>query len=177
MKKRTKIIFIILILIVLLILFSVSISRRYVFDYCVQTGNSMSPAIENTDTFYLSKLAYLTKQPERWDIIAFESPVKNVQTMYIMRIIGLPGDKIESIDNELFINGKKLKYPDKLNYLKLTPGFVKDGDIVYSSQIKYPYIVPQNSYYVRGDNNLLAYDSRSWGAVPKGNIKGKVIIK
>jgi signal peptidase I len=178
MKKRTKIIYLVCVLIIIFGVISIKICRENFVDYCVQNGSSMSPAIKNNETCYLNKLAYLNKKPERWDIIAFYPQIKNHKKMFMLRIIGLPGDKIESVDNELFINGKKLEYPEELNYLKLSPGFARKEDIEYSMpMIKYPYKVPQNSYYVRGDNNLLAYDSRSWGSIPENNIIGKVIKK
>lgn len=161
---------------ILLIVILVPVARNSVIDYCTQNGTSMTPTIKNGENFWLNKLAYKASLPKQWDIVAFNSPTKN-NKIYIMRIVGLPGDKIESKNNELYINGKKLKYPENLKYLHYTSNFIIPSDAVFTlPKIEYPYTVPPNSYYVRGDNNIAAYDSRGWGAIAFKNIIGKVIL-
>ena len=179
MKKTRKVYLVIsfTIIIIVAVFIFISLIRQHAVDYCVQNGSSMTPTIKSGEKFLLNKTAYETSKPKRWDIIAFNSPKKN-KKIYIMRIIGLPGEKLESKNNSLFINGKKLNYPDNLKYLHYTPKFVVPKDVVFDlPQIKYPYIIPADSYYVRGDNNASAYDSRGWGAISIKNIIGKIIQK
>ncbi len=110
-----------------------------------------SPSMENTimteDRFIANRLAYSAeKKPERFDVIVFEAP-DNPNKLLVKRIIGIPGDKVEFIDGQLFLNDKKIEE----TYL---------SEVMYGSYG--PYYVPESKYLTLGDNRNNSIDSRQW---------------
>ena len=88
----------------------------------------------------------LFKEPERGDIVIFKYP-DDESVDYLKRIIGLPGETVEIISGKVYINGELLDEP----YLSEEP----TGDFG-------PYQVPEDSYFMLGDNRALSKDSRNW---------------
>ena len=109
------------------------------------------------------------KDYRRGDIIIHDTSRKGV--VYVKRIVALPGEKVEikTLENgakHIFINDKKLVEP----YIKSVYDYSE-----CSSQMKCePIIVPENQYYVLGDNRGKSFDSRYYGTIDKSTIKGKV---
>ena len=141
----------------------------------------------------LFKGRFFDSEPNRGDIIVFKTPADN-RTDYIKRLIGLPGDQIQFIDSNLYINnsevfktktnlnkkiycGKNLinifsfeeKLPNGINYNTV---YLKDFSFKNSDK----YIVPEDHYFFLGDNRDCSKDSRfltSVGYVHKDNLVGK----
>jgi signal peptidase I len=105
-------------------------------------------------------------EPKFRDIIVFEFPEEPSKD-FIKRVIGLPGDKIEIRDKAVYRNGKKLQEP----YVQYT-----DPNIVPKRDNFGPVVVPEDKYFVLGDNRDESYDSRFWGYVKKEKIKGEAWI-
>ncbi len=127
-------------------------------------GDSMQPNYPDGEFLLTDKITYRFNQPQRGDVIVFKAPI-NEEDDYIKRIIGLPGEKI-SIDNgKVYINGKLLK-EEYLSPTLYTSGglFLPNGKEV---------VVPENHFFVMGDNRNYSSDSRAWGFVPRENIIGK----
>lgn len=137
------------------------IIQGFVFHSSIVQGESMLPIMEEGDRVIFNKAAYLFEDPERGDIVIIQRPIKN----YVKRIVALPGETIEVKDNTLFINGKKHQQsylPE--NEIKKT----KDFEAV---------TIPQNSYFVMGDNRLISKDSRNGlGFIEKNEIIGKLEV-
>ena len=123
-------------------------------------GPSMNDSFQERDRLLILKdrIAYAFHEPERGDVIVFLPP-GNRRGDYIKRIIGLPGDTVEVKAGSVYINGIKLIEP----YIKDYPGYT------YA-----PANVPENSYFVLGDNRNNSSDSHNGWTVPRQNIIGKV---
>ena len=110
------------------------------------------------------------KKPQRGDIIVFkfqQEPKKD----FIKRTIGIPGDVIEILNKEVYVNKKRLEqdyaiYTD----LHIIPKAMQHRDNFG------PVTVPEDSLFVMGDNRDHSYDSRFWGFVDLKNVKGKAFI-
>lgn len=129
----------------------------------VPTGSMENTIMTGTRMIGL-RLTYMFESPERGDIIIFKYP-DNPSENYVKRIIGLPGEKVEIIDGVTYVDGIALEEP----YLK-EPARKDDWG---------PYIVPEDSYFVMGDNRNNSRDSRYWETtnyVPKKNILGKAML-
>lgn len=135
---------------------------------------SMENTLHENDYMVMYRLAYKNHDPERGDIIIFQSSLVNEESgrdkLLIKRVIGLPGDDITISDGKVYINGEE--------YIE---DYTKDG---YTPAFEIPpeggtYTVPDGMYFCMGDNRAGSVDSRrsEVGSVPRENIKGKVVIR
>jgi signal peptidase I len=129
-------------------------------------GNSMHPTYKNGEYLMANKVTYRLKEPERGDVIIFR--FSETQD-FIKRIIALPGDTVMLKDGQLYINDKIL---DESNYLNSTI-YTNGGDYLKEGESK---AVPDGKYFVCGDNRPHSSDSRTFGPIDKGDIKGKAWI-
>ena len=135
----------------------------------------------------------LSNKPERGDIVVFKTPADN-RTDYIKRLIGLPGDQIQFLDSNLYINNSeviksRLTSNDKIycgtydfdvhTFEEILPNGIKHKS-VYLKNFPYdnsdPFVVPDEHYFFLGDNRDCSKDSRflsSVGYVHKDNLVGK----
>jgi signal peptidase I len=132
-------------------------------------SSSMSPTIKPGEKVTVDYSAYLVATPKRWDVVAFEPPGVTNQ-VWLMRIVGLPGESVAFIEGALAVNGQALILPPRLTNVTYLPL----GRLGQRSALISPYVVPSNSYFVLGDNSSNANDSRFWGAVPMTNLLGRV---
>ena len=136
------------------------------------------------------------KSPKRGDVVVFKTPADN-RTDYIKRLIGLPGDTVQFIDGELYLNGnqilKTIKSKDDILYcgkskIKVTTFKEKlPGGKIYTASYRNDYsyessdkfIVPKDHFFFLGDNRDCSKDSRflsEVGYVHKNNLVGKAQI-
>jgi signal peptidase I len=113
--------------------------------------------------YYLPAVA----DPKRGDVVVFVYP-EDKKKDFIKRLVGLPGEKIEIIGGSIYVNGKLLNDPvfNKIYYYN-RGDFALEGKAI---------VVPENNYFVLGDNSASSKDSRFWGFVPKDNLLGKALI-
>ncbi|MFH1639743.1 MAG: signal peptidase I [Chloroflexota bacterium] len=128
---------------------------------CIVVGPSMEPTVIEEQRLIVNKIVYYFHHPERGDIIVFQPPNKQ-QPDYIKRLIGLPGDTLEIRNGVVYINGEVLNEP----YIKDTPHYS-----VASTKI------PEDSYFVLGDNRNNSNDSHNGWTIPKQNIIGKAWLR
>ena len=128
-------------------------------------SESMEKTIMTVDRFFGNRLAYLFDDPERFDIVVFKYPDDESQ-LFVKRVIGLPGETVEIKDGKVYINGSETPLDD--SFTPETP----TGD--YG-----PYVVPDGSYFMLGDNRNHSGDSRFWKQpyVEKEKIVGKAIFR
>ncbi|MCP4481233.1 MAG: signal peptidase I [bacterium] len=117
------------------------------------------------------------RSPQRGEVVVFAFP-QDTSKDYVKRCVGLPGDKIEIRDKILFVNDEKqyepyVIYKDTNNYpndLDFLPKSLRNRDNFG------PIIVPEDSYFVLGDNRDQSYDSRFWGSLHSDYLKGKAVF-
>ena len=148
------------------ILFSLIVSffikENVVAGASVPTG-SMEETIMTGSRVVMNRLAYVFEEPERGDIVIFHYP-DDEKTLFLKRIMGLPGETIEGIDGYVYINGEKLS--EDYTPVKLEEDFG-------------PFQVPEGCYFMMGDNRNNSWDSRYWINifVEKNQIIGKVKLE
>ena len=133
-------------------------------------ASSMAPTLIVGDHILIDQDYYKHKEILQGDVIVFLSP-ENQKRSHIRRVIGLPGDKIEIRNKEVYIDGKKF-FDKNAVFLdsKIMPGELIPRDN-YG-----PKTVPQENYFVLGDNRDFSLDSRLFGFVGRGLIFGKALI-
>ncbi len=125
-----------------------------------------SPSMETTimtgDRVFGNRLSYVFDTPERGDVVVFTAP-DEPKKLFVKRIIGTPGDKIEIVDGNLYLNDNLTDEP----YIN-EEMFGSFG----------PYYVPEGNYFMMGDNRNHSNDSRAWinTYVPEDTIKGKALF-
>jgi signal peptidase I len=125
----------------------------------VEDGPSMQPNLYVGYRMMTEKVSYYFHEPQRGDIVIVDQP--NDAPNLVKRVIGLPGETIESRDGHTFINGKPLDEPWVANF----------GGRNYP-----PTGIPEGNVFVIGDNRPVSHDSRSIGPVPIEDIQGRVIF-
>jgi signal peptidase I len=118
---------------------------------------SMAPTLLTGDHIAVTPFRF-GAQPQRGDVIVFRSPREAGQLM-VKRVIGTPGDLVESRAGRLVIGGHAIAEP----YVAQQAA---TGSIA-------PQIIPADSYFVLGDNRASSLDSRSWGVLPRAMVVGK----
>ncbi len=155
----------------------------------VPTG-SMKPTILEGDRIAVNKLAYdlhipfthisLVKfaDPQRGEIAVFDSKVSDKRL--VKRVVGVPGDTVAMINNQLFINGTAIQYEktagntDQLEHLFNTTHIVRISNPENHEFANFPaVIVPANHYLMLGDNRDNSADSRVIGFVPRDEFVGR----
>jgi len=135
----------------------------------------MKPAILPGDHFFLDKVAFPANYPEavqkylplrsvaRGDILAFWSP-QDREIRLVKRVIGLPGETLEIRDRQVFINGRPLDEPYKVHV---------DSNALEQRDNLAAVKIPENQYFMMGDNRDNSNDSRFWGFARREDFIGK----
>lgn len=132
---------------------------------CVIPSGSMENTIMTGDRMIGNRLAYLFSEPKHGDIIIFKAPDEPDKD-YVKRIIGIPGDTVTIKNGQVYVND-----------LPLIEDYIKEPMIQEPEQT---YVVPEDSYFVMGDNRNSSLDSRYWTStnfVKKDAIVGKAWFK
>lgn len=127
--------------------------RSFLFTPAIVNGSSMEPTLNDKELVIVNKIGLKTGGLKRFDIVT----AKYESDTLIKRVIGLPNETVEYIDNELYINGKKV---------------TSDLDFQYTHDFK--LVTKDDEYILLGDNRNISKDSRVIGAFNIKNIKGKV---
>ncbi len=120
----------------------------------------MEPRIDSDEYVLINALSYRFGTPHRGDIVAFRHE-RSAPSVYLKRVIGVPGDRIAIAGGVVSLNGQVLAEP----YVR------------FPDQRSAPSVtVPPASYYVLGDNRANSDDSRAWGFVPAADIIGRAMF-
>lgn len=160
--------------------------RTFVVQAFKIPSGSMIPTLNIGDHILVNKFIYGVKipftakvivpawKPKRGDIIVFKYP-ENEKKDFIKRVIGLPGDTIEIREKTVFINGQPIAEPYIVHQDTMILEEEQERDDCGRDNCG-PIKVPEDSYFVMGDNRDQSLDSRFWGIVKLNKIKGKAFI-
>ena len=140
--------------------------NKFVIIKAEVISGSMEDTLQIDDVYLGSRLSYVFGDPERGEIVFFKFP-DNEEETFVKRVIGLPGEKIEIRDGKVYINDatEPLYEP----YLRETPRSEDFG----------PVVVPEDSYFMMGDNRNHSSDSRAWNTfyVTKDQLLAKAWLR
>ncbi|MDC0662629.1 signal peptidase I [Marinobacter sp. SS21] len=171
----------------------VLVLRSFLVEPFTIPSGSMLPTLEVDDFILVNKYAYGLRlpvigtkildigDPQRGDVMVFKFP-EDGETNYIKRVVGLPGDHIRYRDKTLYVNGEEVgsQFVAKLPPVELRREQL--GEVEHdifltlgrqSAAGEGEWIVPENHYFMMGDNRDNSNDSRFWGTVPDELVVGK----
>lgn len=155
------------------------IIRSFVVQAFKIPSGSMLQTLQIGDHLLVTKFAYGIKipftnsmifereGPERADIIVFEFP-EDPSKDFIKRVVAVPGDVVEIREKKLFLNGEE-QHESYIQHVDTSTTVPRRDNFG-------PVMVPENKYFVLGDNRDESYDSRFWGFVERDTIAGKALI-
>jgi len=119
--------------------------------------SSMEPNFHDGECIMVSKVCYRSSGPQRGEVIIFDPPFDSLHP-FIKRVIGLPGETVEIKNGWVFIDG----IPLEEEYIMAPPNYTMPATEI-----------PENEYFVLGDNRNSSNDSHNGWTVPRGNIIGR----
>lgn len=157
-----------IVLYIAIVAFCLLFVPRYVVQRTVVDGDSMMDTLQDRDNLIVEKVSYHLGDPNRFDIIVFYPYGRDDKEHYfIKRVIGLPGEKIQIVGEDIYINDEILE-----------ESYGKDP-ITYPGLVAEPIVLGEDEYFVLGDNREISRDSRfeDVGPVKRDLIEGKVLIR
>ena len=157
------------IIMVAVVILAVFLLEKFVLLNAKIPSESMQNTIMVGNRIFGSRLAYKEEGPERYDIVIFKYPDDESQ-LFIKRVIGLPGDVIDIHDGYVYVNGSAEP---------LTDSFCPEPGMTEEGFLSYPLTVPDNCYFMLGDNRLHSKDSRYWDNpfVKREKILAKAVLR
>lgn len=149
------------------VVFILYLAPNFLMEKIVVDGTSMQDSLQNGEQVLIEKVSRYFDGPDRFDIIVFTKKTAKAEKVYIKRIIGMPGDKVQIVGNNIFINDQILPESYGKNAM-LTEGIAAE-----------PLVLGEDEYFVLGDHRSVSVDSRSEnvGVVKKNEIDGVVVLR
>lgn len=156
-----------LIILVVAIVIALGI-RTFIAEPRFIPSDSMVPTLLIDDRLIIEKVSYRSHPPHRGDIVVFEPPLVlqnrgySKEQVFIKRVIGEPGDRLEVHDHKVIVNGQALDEP----YIAEAPAYELPA-----------LTVPAGAIFVMGDNRNNSFDSSRWGFLPIDHIVGRAWLR
>lgn len=144
-----------------IIIAAVLLFRTFFYSPIIVTGDSMVPTLKDGNVMILDKIGYKINGLKRFNIVVINYNKERL----IKRVIGLPGDSIEYINDMLYVNGEYIE-----------EAFEKDITDDFSLSSLGYRVIPEDKYLVLGDNRGISKDSRIIGLIDKKDILGYTSI-
>ena len=131
--------------------------RTVLFEPVRVIGHSMLDTLQDGEVMFVTKLDYLTGDPQRFDVVICHYP--NRTENFVKRVVGLPGDTLAVTEGKLYVNGEE----------------ISESYITYPPRYTLPELtVPEGQYFVLGDNRANSNDSHLLGPLKRSQIVGHV---
>lgn len=165
--RKKKSVFLEYAIYLLILVFVLVLAPNYLVEKYLVDGTSMENSLHDGEQVLIEKVSRYFKGPERFDIVVFTKNHGTYTKTYIKRVIGLPGETVQIMDNRIFINGEEL-----------SEEFGKDP-MESAGIASEPIVLGENEYFVLGDNRKVSADSRekSIGTVKKEELEGVVFLR
>ena len=151
------------------VILALVIRTFFVQPFKIPTG-SMRPTLREGDRILVNKLLYRFREPERGDVVVFKYPPDRKRD-FIKRLVAGPLEMVAIEDGHLRVDGERVTDPEIFN------------DIFYYNKEDWPYgrsgvtvAVPEERYFVLGDNSANSSDSRNWGFVHRQDLLGRAFF-
>ena len=141
-----------------MIVIAVILIRTFLVTPAIVSGGSMNDTLKDGQLVIVNKFIYNIKDIKRFDIVVVKNDEGNDKI--IKRVIGLPNETVEYIDNKLYIDGKLIK-----------------TNLKFKDTEDFKTTLNDKEYFVLGDNRVVSKDSRYLGGFTKKEIVGKVTIR
>ena len=138
--------------------------------YVVPTG-SMLETIKLDDRVWGDKLTFRLRAPEPGEVVLFDNPSGDGYTL-VKRVIATGGQTVDLVNGQVVVDGEVLDEPYTLGKESVPLADHLEG----IDPITYPYVVPEDSVWVMGDNRTNSRDSRYFGAVPLSDVTAKAVF-
>lgn len=135
---------------------------HWVFQISVVQGDSMSPLFSTGDRLIIEKVSLWFYPIQQGDLVVFYYP-RDLSKEYLKRVVAGPFDTLRIVDGKVEVNGKWVVFPE-----------VQEQESSTKDQTQK---LRSAEYFVLGDNRPLSSDSRDFGAIPQGYIKGRVFLR
>ena len=137
--------------------------NMFVFNLSTVKGESMEPTLHESERLFINKIVYRFTEPDRGEVVVLKDPSEGLdkKTFLVKRVVGVPGDTVESRGHMLYVNGV-------LQEEHYTEVPIEDPDFG-------PVKLEEDQYFVMGDNRHYekSKDSRKFGSVRKSDIVGR----
>lgn len=156
---------------IIVAIFLALLIRAYIMEPIKVSGASMDETYHDGQYVLLEKVSYRFRNPQRGDVVVCHYPDeyytqsgRNADSWCVKRVIGIPGDKLQTIDGVVYLNGERLDE----TYL---------SENAYTFGIESEITIPDGCVFVMGDNRMVSADSREpdVGPIPFSQIKGRLI--
>lgn len=130
----------------------------FVLQISVVKGHSMEPSLHDGDRLVVDRVAGSIVDIHRGDVIVLRYP-RNPQVDFVKRVVGLPGDRVSLRKGQLWVNDAMVDC---------------DWTCIEDRETTRDVLVPDDSFFVLGDNRPISCDSREFGLVPRDLVRGRV---
>lgn len=139
------------------------IIKAFIFETVLVDGHSMLPTLRDKDRLAVNKIGYRITGPQNGEIVVFRYPA-DPSLMFIKRVIGVEGDRVEIRNHKVYVNGVELDEP-----------YISERPLGEFPEV----VVPPNTVFVLGDNRNDSRDSRftDVGFIPVKNIRGEAVAR
>jgi len=166
-KGKVKSVILEILMYAVILYLCIYIIPKYVVQRTIVDGPSMENTLHNGENLLIEKISHKISGLKRYDIIVFYPHGREYKEYYVKRVIGLPGETVQIIDDIIYVDGEALDEHYRKDEHTL-PGIAED-----------PISLGDNEIFVLGDNRKVSSDSRyeDVGPVDLHNVEGKVMFR